>query len=507
MPVDLQKWLRPSLVLGGVTLLVHLIFNAGYGIFRDEMYFIVCGRHLAWGYVDQPPLIPLLAAWSYALAGDWLVGFRLIPALAMAATVAMAAEFARTIGGGRFAQWLAGLCVLAAAQFLAIGLLFTTDTFQTMGWLGCVWCLVRIEQSKDERWWLAFGAIAGATLLGKYMIAFFLVALAVGLLTTPMRRSLSKPWVYAGGLIAAAMILPNLMWQQAHGWPFLELGKAAEGGKNVALSPLGFLAQQILIIGPLAAPVWVAGLWASVRRPKYQSFRAVAIAYALLMAFFVVNHGKAYYLSSIYPILFPIGAAAIEGWLKQTVWRAAIVGAVVLGGLITAPIAIPVFSEQGTIRYQAALGLSASSTAGETTAQAALPQHMADMHGWPQFAAQIAAVYHSLPPQDRAKAVFVGNNYGEAAAIDIYGTRLGMPPAISGHNNYWLWGPRGHDGSVVIEIGGTREHVLEAFHSVELAGWTDMPYAMPYETHQPIWIKRGLKWPISEVWPKKKMYR
>ena len=188
-------WTRPSLVLGVVCFVIHLVFNGGYGVFRDELYFIVCGQHPAWGYVDQPPLVPLLAAWSYALFGDWLVGFRLIPALALSATVAATAEFARAVGGGRFAQWLSGVCVLFAPFFLVIGLLFTTDTFQALTWLGCAWCLVRLEQSKDERWWLAFGAVAGVGLLGKYMIAFYIVALAIGLLATPLRKSLLQPWV------------------------------------------------------------------------------------------------------------------------------------------------------------------------------------------------------------------------------------------------------------------------------------------------------------------------
>jgi 4-amino-4-deoxy-L-arabinose transferase-like glycosyltransferase len=500
-------YLRPSVLLGLAAVVIHLLVNGRYGIFRDEMYFIICGQRPDWGFVDQPPLIPLLASWSYALFGDNLIGFRIVPMLAMAATVAMAAEFARAIGGNRFAQWLAGLCVLAAPHFLAIGLLFTTDTFQTLGWLGCFWCLVRIEQTRDERWWLAFGLIAGATLLGKYMIAFFLVTLAVGLLATPLRRSLLRPWVYLGMLIAAAMILPNVLWQQAHGWPFQQLGEAAKNGKNVALSPFAYFTQQLLLMGPLAAPVWLAGLFASVWRPKYPSFRALPIAYVLLIALFVVNHGKAYYLTSFYPILFPIGAVAIEGWVRNAAARATALAAVALCGVLTAPLAVPVLSEEAMIRYAAALGMAPSATAGENNKQARLPQHFADMHGWHEMAAKVAAVYNALPPHDRARAVFFGNNYGEAAAIDIFGRRLGLPPAIGGHNNYWIWGPRGHDGSVVIIMGGTRKHYEELFRSVEEAGRIDDPYAMPYETDQPIYVLRDMKVPLDRYWPKTRHYQ
>lgn len=498
-------WTRPSLVLGVVCFVIHLVFNGGYGVFRDELYFIVCGQHPAWGYVDQPPLVPLLAAWSYALFGDWLVGFRLIPALALSATVAATAEFARAVGGGRFAQWLAGVCALLAPQFLAIGLLFTTDTFQALTWLGCAWCLVRLEQSRDERWWIGFGAIAGVSLLSKYMIAFYILALAIGLLATPLRRSLLRPWVWLGALVAALMVLPNVLWQQAHGWPFLELGRAATGGKNIALSPLAYFAQQLLLIGPLAAPVWLAGLWASAVKPKLAVYRAFPIAYVLLFAFFVVTHGKAYFLSSIYPILLAIGAVAIEGWLRNTAARAAAFAALLISGVVIAPLAIPVLPEESYIRYAAALGMGPSASAAEHQKMGRLPQHFADMHGWPEMAAKVAAVYRALPPRDRAKAVFFAGNYGEAATIDVFGRPLGLPPAISGHNNYWVWGPRGHDGSVAIVVGG-KPSDYPAYSSVVKAGQLDDPYAMPYETDQPIYVLRGRKPPIDKVWPEFKHY-
>lgn len=499
-------WTRPSLLAGFAALLIHLAFNQGYGIFRDELYFIVCGQRLAWGYVDQPPLIPLLAAWSHALFPNWLVGFRLVPALAMSATVAATAEFARAIGGGRFAQWLAGLCALLAPFYLAIGLLFTTDAFQAITWLGCAWCLVRIEQTRDERWWLAFGAIAGVSLNSKYMIAFYIVAVGIGLLATPLRRSLARPWVYLGALLAILMVLPNVLWQQAHGWPFLELGKAAANGKNIALSPVAFFTQQILLIGPLAAPVWLAGLWAAAVKPKFAVFRAFLIAAVLLFAFFIAVHGKAYFLASIYPILFAIGAAAIEGWVTSTAARAAALAVVALSGLVSMPLTIPMMSEESYIRYAAALGMGPNATAMEHMKLGRLPQIYADMHGWPQMAAKVAAVYRALPPQDRARAVFFGDNYGEAGAIDVFGPVLGLPPAISGHNNYWIWGPRGHDGSVVIVIGG-KPSDYPMYESVVEAGRLDSPYAMPHESDQPIYVLRGRRnKAIDAIWPKFKHY-
>ena len=498
---------EPWLVLGVASLAIHLLFNGGYGFFRDELYFIVCGDNPAWGYVDQPPLAPLIASWSHALFGNFLTGFRLVPALAMTATVALTAEFTRLLGGGRFAQWLAGLCVLGGTVFLAFGMFVSTDMFQQLTWLACSWFIVRLAQTGDERWWIPFGVVVGFSLLSKYLIGFFLVGLAVGIVATPLRRSLTRPWIYAGAAIALIMVLPNILWQQQHGWPFLEVGAAGANGKNLALSPLEFFAQQLLFIGPLAAPVWLAGLWAFAVRPQFPAYRAFTIAYVVMFALFVALHGKGTYIAAIYPTLLAGGAVFIEGKLQAKLVRGAVLAAVALGGALLAPFALPILSEENYIAYAHAIGLSPSASSGEHQTLGRLPQNFADMHGWPQMAAKVAAVYRRLPPADRAKAVFFSTNYGEAAAIDVFGRPLGLPPAISGHDNYFLWGPRGHDGSVVIIIGGERDQLLKEFRQVDQAGTIDTPYAIPSETDQPIYVLRGMKRPMATVWPSVKNYR
>lgn len=498
-------WRRPSLLLGLLTISIHLLVNGRYGFFRDELYFIVCGRHPALGYVDQPPLTPLLAAGSRALFGDFLLGFRLIPMLALAATVAMTAEFTRLNRGGPFAQWLAGFSMLFGLQFLAFGLLFSTDMFQPLACLLCGWCLVKLEESGDERWWLAIGAVVGVALLSKYLIAFFVAALALGLLFTPVRRSLLRPHVYLGALLALAIVAPNIWWQWAHGWPFLELGKAGASGKNLELSPLAYFQQQILFVGPLAAPVWLAGLWAGLARPERKTWRAFAIAYVLLFALFVAIHGKAYYLSPIYPLMLGMGAVTWERWLTRPAWRAVALAALTITGAAMAPFAVPVLSEKTYIAYAAAMGLTPAATATEHNRLGPLPQHFADMHGWPEMAAKVAAVYRALPPEDRARAVFFGQDYGQSAAIDVFGRPLDLPPAIGGHNNYFLWGPSGHDGSVLIAVGGDPADYARMFGSITVAGATDDPYAMPYE-NRPIYVLRNMKVPLADYWSHVKHY-
>ena len=354
---------------------------------------------------------------------------------------------------------------------------------------------------------IPFGVIAGVGLFSKYLIAFYLVALAVGVLATSLRRSLARPWVYAAVAVAFVIVLPNVWWQQSHGWPFLELGKAGANGKNLALSPLAFFAQQVLLIGPMALPVWLTGLWVLAVRPRFAAYRVFPIAYVVLFVLFIVTHGKAYYLSSIYPTLLAFGAVAIEGWLQRPVARGVALAAIVFVAAILSPLAIPVLPVKTYIAYAHAIGIGPSATAAEHQKLGVLPQTYADMFGWREMAAKVAKVYWSLPPSDRAKAVFFGNNYGEAAAIDVFGKPLGLPPAISGHNNYYLWGPRGHDGSVIIIIGGSRDHYASLFRSFDVAGQIDDPYAMPYETNKPIYVLRGMKMPLTAYWPQVKGYR
>jgi 4-amino-4-deoxy-L-arabinose transferase-like glycosyltransferase len=433
-----------------------------------------------------------------------VLGFRLLPALVMAATVALTAEFTHALGGDRFAQWLAGACMLLAPIFLIQGVLFSTDMFQPLTWLALSWVLVRLERSGDERWWLAFGAMAGFSLNTKYLVAFFLAALAVGLLVTPRRKSLLRPWIYLGAALAGLMVAPNVLWQQAHGWPFLALGHAASHGKNVAMSLPAFFVQQIVLTGPLAAVVWLCGLWAGIFRPKFAVARAFPIAWLILLLVFDSTHGKTYYPSAIYPTLLGFGALQMEAWIGNAIARGALLTGVVILGCLAAPLTLPILPLDVFIRYQKAVGFTPS--AGERQVLGVLPQYYADMFGWREMARKVAEVYHALPPQERARAVFYGENYGEAAAIDVFGRRLGLPPAISGHNNYYVWGPRGHDGSVMIIIGGSPQHYADLFRSFEIAGRITTPYAMPYETDKPIYVLRGLKTPLPEFWPQVKHY-
>ena len=504
----IDAWRRsyPAMALAGITLLVHLVVNSRYGVFSDELYFMVCGQHPAMGYVDQPPLVPWIAGISHALFGTALLPLRLIPALAMTATVGLTAEFARALGGGRFAQWLSGLTVLLGGDFLVDGLLLLTDMMQPLTWLGCGWCLLRLAQTGNQRWWLAFGAVAGISLLSKYLILFFLLGLAVGVILTPLRRSLLQRWIYLGAAIALVIAAPSMVWQAMHGWPFLELSTTAVNGKNLALTPLEFFGQQVLFVGPAAAPVWLAGLWRFSTRPKPAELRAFPIAYGVMAALFLALHGKAYYIVPIYPVLLAGGAVAIEQRLSWKPLRGAVLATVTVIGVLLAPLALPILPPEKYASYAASLGIPTGAASSEHGQQGPLPPQLAGMFGWPEMAASVSAVYNALPSGERAHAVFYGRDYGEAAALDIFGPALQGPPVVAGNNNYYLWGPGQFDGSVVIVLDGDVRPLMNNYGSIQVVGRIDNPFAQSWEAHMPIYVLRKPHLSLRTLWPHLKHY-
>jgi hypothetical protein len=495
----------PGIILALFALALHLYASGGYGIFRDELYFIVCGQHPDWGYVDQPPLIPLIAAAMHALFPDSLRMLRLVPALGHAATVALTAETARVLGGGRFAQMLAGLCVLVGGVYLGTGTILTTDAVQPLAWLFCAYAVIRVIREGDGRWWLAIGAAAGVALLTKYMVAFWLAALAVGLVATSARNILwhVKPWLAVA--IAAVIVLPNVLWQANHNWPFLVIGTVAAENKNTALSPTQFLIAEMNFLNLATAPVWLAGLAAFAVWRRFADLRLFAVAFIVLFGVMLAVHAKPYYPAGAYPVLFASGAVAFETWLRRRSLRWAATGVILADGIISAPFALPVLPVDRFVAWQHFLGQTPQSMDRE--ALGLLPQYYADMFGWPELAAQVGAIYRALPPEEREKAVFLAGNYGEAGAIDVLGGPWHLPPAISGHNNYFLWGPHRYDGSVVIRFGGDRQELLHYYASVEPAGVFDNAWAMPYERGQTLWLCRGRKVPFNQDWASFKHYR
>jgi 4-amino-4-deoxy-L-arabinose transferase-like glycosyltransferase len=481
-------------------LLVHLYAGRHYGYFVDELYYMACSRHLDWGYVDQPPLIALITWVARTLFGDSLAAIRFFPAVAGAVQVGLTALIARELGGGRFAQCLAAIGVLVAPGILAADNLLSMNAFEPLFWMGCAYLLIRIIKTGNERLWIWFAALSGIGLENKYSMAMFGGGLVVGLLLTPQRRLLANRWLWIGGLLALLLFLPNLVWNVQHHFPFLELqANIRPSGRDVGLGPVAFLGQEILSMHPLALPVWLAGLWFYFFSPAGKPFRALGWAWVFTAAVIVALSPRVYYLYPAFPVLFAAGGVIWEQWLPGRAWlKVAYAALLVATGALLAPLAIPVLPPETYIRYTKALHLEPPAI--ETHKLGPLPQIFADQFGWEEMTAAVARVYQSLPPDVRARTAIFGQNYGQAGAIDLFGPKYGLPPAISGFQNYYFWGPRNYTGESVIVMAGNQQDLEQRFASVQKVASVGHPYAMPYE-HFDIFYCQGLKQPLEEIWP------
>lgn len=479
--------------MGAVVVVVEMAFGARYGVFRDEMYYLACADHLALGYVDHPPLSIAVLAGVRALLGDALPALRIVPALLAGGLVVITGLIARTLGGGRFAQALAALAAAIAPLYLAVGGFYSMNGFDLVFWALAIWLFARIIAEDSPGLYLPLGLVLGLGLENKISVLFLGAGLAAGIVATPLRRHLRRrePWLALA--LVAVLFLPHILWQIANGWPTLEFMANATRSKNVALSPLAFALEQILQIHPFNAVLWIAGLvWLLAGR-----FRAVGIVYLVAFAILVVSHGKPYYLGPAYPQLLAAGALLVER-LRRAWLRGAVAAALAAGGALTAPLVIPVLPVDTLIAYQKALGLAPA--AAEHQALGPLPQHFADRFGWEEMTAAVAAIYRSLPDDERARVVIVADNYGEAAALTYHGRRFGLPPAVSQHNNYFLWGPGRDRVDVAIIVGMRAEDLRDAWGDIQEVPWVGSPYAMPYETARPILVCRGLRLPLDEAW-------
>ncbi|HTT62464.1 MAG TPA: glycosyltransferase family 39 protein [Bryobacteraceae bacterium] len=485
---------------------IHLYAGHNYGYFVDELYYLACGRHLAWGYVDQPPLIALAAAIVRVTLGQSLQAIRFLPAVAGAAMVLLTGLIARELGGRRFAQGIAALSVLVAPAFLALDSLFSMNAFEPLFWMGCALIVIRIIRTGNQRLWLWFGLLAGAGLENKHSMLIFGCGIVVGLLATHERRQFRSPWFWVAGLLALLIFLPNLLWNVQHHFPFLELqANIRRVHRDVDLKPLAFLGQEILLMLPLSLPIWLAGLWYCLFSEKGRPFRVLGWAWLVTMAVVMTLNPRVYYPWPAFPMLFAAGGVWWEYRLEaapRIQWvKPAWITLTILAGALFAPFAVPVLPVETYIRYSRAVGFAPPKI--ETHKLGPLPQLYADQFGWPEMVAAVAKVYNSLPPDVRAKTAIFGQNYGQAGAVDLFGPKYGLPPAISGHQTYFLWGPRGYTGDSMIVMQGQQEDLERYYTSVQKVAHVGHPYAMPYE-HFDIYYCRGLKWPLKDLWPKVK---
>jgi hypothetical protein len=516
--------LGPLLALAAAKLALHVWSSAvvGYGLHSDELYYLACARRLDWGYVDHPPLSVLVLRGAVELLGDSLLAVELPAALAGAATLFVVGLIARELGGGRGAQVCAATAALFSLVYLAMGSFHSMNAFEPLLWGLGYWLLLRILGGAPPRTWLALGALVGLGLLNKLSMALFAIGLGVGLLATPARRSLATRWPWLGGAVAAALFAPHLAWQLANGFASLEFLRSMQQYSAETVSLREFAGGQLFAMSPIAAPLWLAGLGYGLFSPRLRSQRAAFWIFVVAFALLAWSGGaQLYYPGPAYPIVLAAGGVAIERLALARRWRwlpGAATIAIALGGAPLVPLVLPLLSPGAFVAYDRAL--TGDEPQRPTAFDSDLPGHFALRFGWRELAQAVASARASLSPEDRARAAVLAPSFAESAAIDFFGPALGLPPALGTHNQYWLWGPRGATGELLLVVadeerpriahqdlppgyrrGDTPRGLAALCREHHLLARVDCAHCPPYVERKAVFLCRDTVRPLAELWP------
>lgn len=515
---DTRRPLEIGLLLGIALALVvaHTMVNlfSPYEFHRDEFLYLAMGRHLRLWAMDFPPMIALLARATVRLLGDSMVAIRTVPALTHGLLIFLAGVAAREFGGRRFAQALAALSVALAPVFLRPGNLYMPVILDQLWWTLALLMLARIGRTAqasggvgDPIAWLGLGIVGGLGLLTKFSIGFIGVSMLVGLLLSPQRRVFLTRWPWGAALLALVIGSPSIVGQIRLGFPVIGQMRDLQAGQLVHVSYLEFVSSQVMFLGPIMLLPILAVL-RMLTLPAERGHRVVAWSCLAAFALLLLLHGKAYYIAPIYPVLIGAGAAALE--LGNRVLAEHAVGRVLVRGAVTAlilifgafalPMGLPILKPAAMARYAASSGIT-EATRTNWGSQLPLPQDYADMLGWKADVDSVARVFNSLPPAERAEAVVGADSYGHAGAIDYYGPKLGLPPAISAVGSYWFFGPGTKPGNVGVVLGDDSASLARLFRSVHQVTRTSNPWGVPYERHVPIFVVRQPWRPLQQVWP------
>jgi 4-amino-4-deoxy-L-arabinose transferase-like glycosyltransferase len=462
-----------------------------FGFHRDELYFMVAGDHLAWGYIDQPPLTPLLARFSTEIFGSSPAGLRVVATLAGALTVVVVALIAREFGSDRRGQLLAAVCAALSGFLMGVGHMVSTATFDLLAWMVIAWLAVRLLRTGDGRWWLALGLASGIALENKYLVVLPLGALLIAVLVVGPRSVLRTWWLVAGLAIAAVLAAPNLWWQAAHDWPQLTVagGISQDDGTE---NRIMFIPLQILQLSPFLVPVWIAGLLRLWRSPALRWGRAVALTYPLLCVGVLAIGGKSYYALPLLLVLVAAGCEPTLEWVTRgrRTMRPAVVG-LVLTAVTSALFTLPVLPASAVN-----LVLPVNAEQGEQI-------------GWPELTSAVAAAWSKIPADERAQAVILAGNYGEAGAIAKYGPDHNLPAPYSGHMSFADWDPPAdsQDGAVLLVEQGRNEEHESHFSGCQQVGKVDNGVGVDNEEQgAAIVLCSGTTKPWSSLWPDLRRY-
>jgi hypothetical protein len=488
----------PLLVSGLALLLLHVPILGRYGVHRDEMYFVECGRHLAGGYVDHPPFVPLVARIACEIGGCSVVALRLPSLLARLLTVILTIALVRRLGGRGLAQLLAGLAIVFAPAFQRMGKILCIPVFEPVFWTAGALLLLALVRGGRPRLWLGLGLVVGLGLLNKHTMLLWAAGAGLAVLASPLRAQLRTTWPWLAVALAGAIWLPNLLWQTQHDWATLEFLRNIRSGMLAEIPRSLFLLGQLLYMHPFSALLWVAGL-AMGMRTTGRDGRPFLWIFGVALVVFLVTRAKPYYLAPAYPPLFAMGAIAWERRLVTLSRKASFLGLQVATGLALTAFTLPFFSLPATDAMIERL-------LGRVVPAVALTHDLHDEYGWRELAQTVTAALAQVPAADRQRTTIVTANYGQASAINYFDPASSLPRASTGHMTYFLWGPANPSAEVLLTVGLDPSWLAATCGSLTPAGETDHPLGLPHERHLPIHVCRQLRAPLTALWPELKRF-
>lgn len=486
-------------------LILTLVTAGTYGFFGDELYYFACSKHLAWGYVDHPPMVALLTFLSTHIFGETMLSLRLMSGLAGAVTVLLAGRIAALLGGGKFSQSLAALSICFALAFPALSSFFSMNPVDIM--LCTLFVLLFLSAVKVPSRimkWIALGILIGVGLLNKYTFLVLGFSLLVSLVITKQWRTLRLPWLYVSAAMGSLIFLPHILWQIHHGWPTLEFMRNATELKNLSLSPLAFLFQLVIGLNPFTLPLWLSGLAFLLFSKHAKEFRFLGWTTVIFILIYMAQNSKFYYVFPIFPLLLAAGAVAVERFsmtrkVRWPQWIA--VSMLIVSGTILMPLAVPILPVEQFVTYAKTLHIW-NAIRMEKGEGDVLPLHFVHRLGWKELVDTVGAAYNGLPQGDRDSCAVLASWYGIAGAIDHFGPSVGLPRAICPRNNYWLWGTRNYSGRVVLAVGYGAGFLRQYFDSVERVASFNQLYAYGAD----VFLCKKLKYPLDETWQRVKLF-
>ena len=492
-----------------IKIAIHFLTASNYGYFCDELYTIALSRRLAFGYVDLPPLVPALVALTRLVLGDSLFALHVVPALAGAGTLIFVCLVTRELGGKLFATAIAAAGVLIAPVWLILDSFFCYDSLDQLLLAAFLFVLVRLLRTGNARLWLVLGALAGVACLTKNTILFLGPGLLLAILATPKRKDLVSPWVWTGLAAFLVIISPYVAWELLNKWPTLDFWNTYRTTKLYHASFVEYVLSITMAMNPALTPLLLLGAYRVISRVHQESFRFVGILVGLTFILLIALHARSFMLTELFIPLIAAGAVFLEELTLQaggkTVARAAIFTVMAAGGILVLPSSVPLLPIPQLKAYARSFSFLWTPIKDFNDAKSAYPQEFSNRIGWDDLVEQVAHVYNGLSAEDKTKVGIWGDWYGPAAAIDVLGAKYGLPHAVSGHMNYYLWGPGEYSWDVMIFVTGAMDQLKSLFWEVDMKTVIQNDYAMPYNRNI-IYVCRGPRMPPASIWKYLKNY-